>query len=133
MVWQNTALAADYHHGGAIAFGPDGDLYIGTGDQTNSANAQALNSMHGKILRVHPDGTIPADNPMTILDRGAGLVQITVAGKSGALVLPADAVPLMVAVTFGGQPASAAGKCGEAIFAPDDCRVRLSSRRITCK
>ncbi len=62
-IWQNIALAADYHHGGGIAFGPDGNLYIATGDQQNSANAQALNTMHGKILRVRPDGTIPSDNP----------------------------------------------------------------------
>ncbi|MEP0846216.1 MAG: PQQ-dependent sugar dehydrogenase [Phycisphaerae bacterium] len=63
VVWQNPALAADYHHGGTIHFGPDGNLYIATGDQFDSASAQSLASEHGKMLRVRPDGTIPPDNP----------------------------------------------------------------------
>lgn len=65
VVWQNPDLAADYHHGGSLRFGPDGNLYIATGDQFNSGNAQSLANEHGKILRVRPDGTIPPDNPFT--------------------------------------------------------------------
>ncbi len=63
LVWQNPALAANYHHGGAIQFGSDGNLYIVTGDQFNSANAQNLGVQHGKLLRVMPNGSIPPDNP----------------------------------------------------------------------
>lgn len=63
VLWQNTSLAADWHHGGAITFGPDGRLHIFTGDQFNSANSQNLSNEHGKVLRINPDGTIPADNP----------------------------------------------------------------------
>jgi glucose/arabinose dehydrogenase len=63
LVWENPDLAADYHHGGAIEFGPDGRLYIATGDQFNSDNAQNLSNQHGKMLRLEPDGQIPADNP----------------------------------------------------------------------
>ncbi len=55
--------AAQYHAGTALAFGPDGKLYISTGDATNKQLAQDLNSLAGKILRVNPDGTIPIDNP----------------------------------------------------------------------
>jgi glucose/arabinose dehydrogenase len=62
-IWENPQLAADYHHGGSIDFGPDGRLYIATGDQFVSMNAQDLSNQHGKILRLDPDGTIPADNP----------------------------------------------------------------------
>lgn len=51
------------HDGGKIAFGPDGKLYITTGDASQEASAQDKNSLAGKILRVNDDGTIPADNP----------------------------------------------------------------------
>ncbi len=52
-----------FHNGGRIAFGPDGKLYIATGAADVDAAAQDLNSTAGKILRINPDGTIPADNP----------------------------------------------------------------------
>ena len=51
------------HDGGRIAFGPDGYLYIGTGDAGNEQSAQDTNSLNGKILRVNDDGSIPPDNP----------------------------------------------------------------------
>jgi glucose/arabinose dehydrogenase len=51
------------HNGGRIQFGPDGMLYISTGDISQPNIAQALDSLAGKILRYTPDGDIPADNP----------------------------------------------------------------------
>ena len=54
---------AAYHDGGRMAFGPDGMLYITTGDATRSEIAQDKNSLGGKILRLMDDGSIPPDNP----------------------------------------------------------------------
>lgn len=55
--------AAANHNGGAIHFGPDGKLYIAAGDNANGANSQSLATLHGKILRINADGSIPGDNP----------------------------------------------------------------------
>jgi glucose/arabinose dehydrogenase len=54
---------AQNHDGGRIAFGPDGLLYITTGDASQAGLAQDLDSLAGKILRLNPDGTVPAENP----------------------------------------------------------------------
>lgn len=59
----NPLSTATNHNGGAIHFGPDGKLYIGVGENANGSNAQSLNNLLGKILRINPDGTIPTDNP----------------------------------------------------------------------
>lgn len=56
--------AASYHDGGRIAFGPDGMLYATTGDAGQRTAAQDLQSLGGKILRMTPDGGVPADNPI---------------------------------------------------------------------
>jgi len=51
------------HNGGRIAFGPDGMLYVTTGETFQARMAQNLDSLGGKILRLTPEGTIPEDNP----------------------------------------------------------------------
>ncbi|HEY8554564.1 MAG TPA: PQQ-dependent sugar dehydrogenase [Burkholderiales bacterium] len=62
------------HNGGMLAFGPDGMLYVASGDGGGAGdprnNAQRLDTLLGKILRIAPDGSVPPDNPF--------------AGRSGA-------------------------------------------------
>lgn len=55
--------AAQFHAGCRLRFGPDGKLYITTGDATDRELAQRLNSIAGKILRLNDDGSVPTDNP----------------------------------------------------------------------
>ncbi len=78
------------HNGGQIAFGPDGYLYIGLGDGGSGGdphgNAQSLQALLGKILRIDVNGArvdgrpyaIPADNPFASggLRPGGGLPEI---------------------------------------------------------
>jgi len=52
-----------FHDGCRLAFGPDGKLYISTGDGRLKDQAQRLTSLAGKILRLDPGGKVPADNP----------------------------------------------------------------------
>ena len=71
----------DNHNGGQLAFGPDGFLYIALGEGGSPANAQDLQTLLGKILRIDVDGpfspgkqyAIPADNPFA---QGGGLPEI---------------------------------------------------------
>ncbi|KQR21846.1 glucose dehydrogenase [Microbacterium sp. Leaf151] len=55
--------SANIHNGGRIAFGPDGLLYVTAGDAADPDAAQDPGSLGGKILRVTPEGEVPADNP----------------------------------------------------------------------
>ena len=59
----DTLPSAIEHAGCRIRFGPDGKLYITNGDALKPSTAQDVNTLSGKILRVNPDGSIPADNP----------------------------------------------------------------------
>ncbi len=63
--------SATNHNGGTLAFGPDGKLYVGVGENANRANSQTLNNYLGKVLRINSDGSVPSGNPFT----GAGAQQ----------------------------------------------------------
>lgn len=55
--------AAGNHNGGRLVVGPDGNLWIGTGDAGTESRSQNRANLGGKILRVTRAGRIPADNP----------------------------------------------------------------------
>lgn len=55
--------SAANHNGGRLKTGPDAMLYATTGDAGDRPSAQDLGSLAGKILRLAPDGDVPADNP----------------------------------------------------------------------
>jgi aldose sugar dehydrogenase len=56
--------AGVFHDGGRLRFGPDGMLYVGTGDGRVAPSAQNTESLAGKILRITDEGGIPPDNPL---------------------------------------------------------------------
>ena len=56
------------HYGHRIAFSEDGYLFISSGERQKFDPAQDMNANLGKILRLHPDGSVPDDNPFA--DRG---------------------------------------------------------------
>jgi aldose sugar dehydrogenase len=57
--------AASRHAGTRLKFGPDGKLYITTGDAGKQSRSQNLDSINGKTLRLNDDGSVPDDNPFT--------------------------------------------------------------------
>lgn len=58
------------HQGGALHFGTDGKLYLGLGEQSVGWPAQRMDMLQGKLLRINPDGTIPADNTFLATTQG---------------------------------------------------------------
>lgn len=62
---------AHMHVGGALRFGPDGTLYVGTGENGEGGFSQSLRSTSGKLLRIRADGSIPEDNPFFTIASGS--------------------------------------------------------------
>jgi glucose/arabinose dehydrogenase len=60
---QEPAVFGGFHFGSRIAFARDGTLYVTLGERDRRAGAQDLSTDLGKVVRLKPDGTTPADNP----------------------------------------------------------------------
>lgn len=54
---------AQIHNGSRLLWLPDNTMLMTTGDAGDTGNSQDLESLNGKILRINPDGSVPADNP----------------------------------------------------------------------
>ena len=52
-----------FHNGGDLTFGPDGALYVVTGETQQPERSQDRDDVAGKVLRLGADGTVPSDNP----------------------------------------------------------------------
>lgn len=98
--------AGAHHAGGALAFGPDGLLYVATGDLGDPAAAADPGSLAGKILRIAPDGSVPPDNPRPgspVLSSGHHDVVDLTWDAAGGLV-PIEAAAVGTAVPVGIDP-----------------------------
>ena len=110
------------HNGSRLAISPDHKLIWATGDiGPNVDNAQNLNSLNGKLLRLNLDGTIPPDNPIPgspVWSWGQRNVQGLVYGGKGLAYTSEhgdatdDEINLMVKGGNYGWP-NLSGKCNE--------------------
>ena len=60
---QEPKLTGGLHFGSRIVFARDGTLFITTGERGHREYAQDLSRLQGKVIRIRPDGSVPADNP----------------------------------------------------------------------
>jgi len=89
VIWrQSPKMSGRGHFGHRIAFGPDGKLYISSGERQEFTPAQDMNANLGKVLRLNDDGTVPADNPFA--GRGGVTAQIWTLGHRNPLGLAFD-------------------------------------------
>ncbi|MFW2368127.1 MAG: PQQ-dependent sugar dehydrogenase [Desulforhopalus sp.] len=64
IIWRQTPkVTGSGHYSHRMAFSPDGKLFITSGDRKKQKPAQNWSQNLGKVIRLNPDGTVPADNP----------------------------------------------------------------------
>ena len=91
VIWrQAPGFEGQGHYGHRLAFSPDGrHLFISSGERQQFNPAQDMNSSGGKVIRLNPDGSVPADNPFA--SRGGAAAQIWSLGHRNPLGLAFDA------------------------------------------
>lgn len=62
---ETSELYSSIHCGGGIAFGPDGKLYLGIGNDNSNSNSQNIHTLKGKVIRINKDGSPASGNPFS--------------------------------------------------------------------
>lgn len=90
VIWrQEPKVAGRGHYGHRLAFGPQGHLWISSGERQKFDPAQDMQSNLGKIVRLNADGSVPDDNPFA--DAGDIAAQVWTLGHRNPLGLAFDA------------------------------------------
>jgi glucose/arabinose dehydrogenase len=89
VIWRQVPkVSGGGHYGHRIAFGPDGHLWISSGERQKFDPAQDMQSNLGKIVRLNDDGSVPKDNPFG--DKGGVTAQIWSLGHRNPLGIAFD-------------------------------------------
>ena len=90
VIWrQSPKVSGKGHYGHRLAFGPEGKLWITSGERQKFTPAQDMNANLGKVIRLNDDGSVPADNPFA--DQGGVTAQIWSLGHRNPLGIAFDA------------------------------------------
>lgn len=90
VIWrQQPKIDGEGHYGHRIAFGPDGKLWISSGERQQFDPAQDMGGNLGKIIRLNDDGSVPADNPFA--SQGGVAAQVWSLGHRNPLGIAFDA------------------------------------------
>ena len=90
VIWRQVPkLSGQGHYGHRLAFGPDGHLWITSGERQEFTPAQDMASNLGKIVRLNDDGSVPADNPFA--KDGGVAAQVWTLGHRNPLGIAFDA------------------------------------------
>jgi aldose sugar dehydrogenase len=63
VIFEGLMVEGDHHFGSRLGFDRDGYLFVTLGERGKSKRAQNLDALAGKVVRLHRDGSVPADNP----------------------------------------------------------------------
>ncbi|HUO83330.1 MAG TPA: PQQ-dependent sugar dehydrogenase, partial [Gammaproteobacteria bacterium] len=89
VIWRQVPkVDGEGHYGHRIAFGPDGYLWISSGERQKFDPAQDMQSNLGKIVRLNDDGGVPDDNPFA--ERGGTAAEVWSLGHRNPLGIDFD-------------------------------------------
>jgi len=90
VIWRQTPkVTGNGHYGHRMRFGPDGKLWITSGERQKFTPAQDMAGNLGKIIRLNDDGSLPADNPFA--RQGGVAAQVWSLGHRNPLGIAFDA------------------------------------------